>query len=90
MTLTLVERRAARKGAGAHVSMPVRVVEGDATVEPKVVGRSYYWTTPSGKTEVRHPNAYKWPVRYWPSTLRVEVTRSWLFVNQVQALGEAS
>ena len=54
----------------------VKIVPGDAP--PRQVGRSYYWTTPSGKTEVRHPNAYKWPTQYHGSTRRVEVGRVWL------------
>lgn len=73
---TILERRAARAVAGAHATMPVVVVAG--TTAPTIEGESYYWTTPSGKTRVRHPNAYGWRTRYWPSTLRVEVGIEWL------------
>lgn len=73
---TRYQRRLAREAAGAHASMPVHVVEGSQA--PMVRGRSYYWTTPSGKTEVRHPNAYGWRTWYHCSTLRVEVGREWL------------
>lgn len=75
-TLPLAGRRAARKAAGAHKNCPVWVVAGRSA--PRVVGESYYWTTPSGKTRVHHPNAYGWRTRYWRSTLRVEVGAQWL------------
>ena len=68
--------RAARIAAAARANCHVRVVSGD--VAPRLVGRSYYWTTPSGKTVVRHPNAYRWPKLYWPSTRRVEVGEEWI------------
>ena len=70
------ERRVLRRLAGAGAAMPVMVVDGDAA--PRVCGESYYWTTPSGKTRVHHPNAYGWRTLYWPSTLRVDVGRDWL------------
>ncbi len=73
---TRYQRRLAREACGAHATMPVEVVEGSQF--PRVRGRSYYWTTPSGKTEVMHPNAYGWRTLYHPSTLRVEVGREWL------------
>lgn len=56
--------------------MPVVVVDGSQS--PSVLGRSYYWTTPSGKTEVRHPNAYGWRTWYHASTLRIEVGIEWI------------
>lgn len=74
---TLAARRAARKLAGAHASMPVVIVDGAAP--PTIRGRSYYWTTLSGKTIVRYPNAYRWPTWYHHSTLRVVVGRDSLF-----------
>ena len=80
-TTTLAQRRTARQQAGAWSHCPVEVVAGDAA--PHLAGRSYYWTTPSGKTEVRHPNAYGWPTLYWPSTLRVVVGQEWLAGGQV-------
>ena len=45
---------------------------------PKTIGRGYYFTTPSGKTEVRYPNAYGYPTLYHGSTLAVEVGDKWL------------
>ena len=66
-------RRAMRDAAGAARHVPVVVVDG--VQPPTVRGRGYYWTTPSGKTEVHHPNAYGWPVVYHASTRRVEVGR---------------
>jgi len=75
-TLSINARRIARAAAGAHSNARVEVVAGNA--EPAVVGRSYYWTTPSGKTEVRYPNAYGWRTLYHASTRRVEVGVEWL------------
>ncbi len=45
---------------------------------PREVGESYYWTTPSGRTIVRSPNAYGWPTWYHKSTRHVEVGYVWL------------
>lgn len=64
----------------ARNSMPVEKVKGSQP--PKYVGRHHYWTTPSGKTEVRHPNAYGWPTLYHHSTLRIQVGRGWLARNK--------
>lgn len=50
-------------------------------------GRSYYWTTPSGKTIVRHPNAYKWPTVYHASTRHLVCSRS-LALDTIRALKE--
>lgn len=75
-TPTLAQRRLARRAACAHASCPVDVVPGDGS--PEIVGRSYYWTTPSGRTIVRHPNAYGWPTLYHASTLCVRVGVEWL------------
>lgn len=69
-------RRLCRKHAGAHLTCPVEMVPG--RLAPRVVGESYYHTTPSGKTRVYHPNAYKWRTVYHCSTLCVEVGRDWL------------
>lgn len=59
---------------------PYPIVFVDGSQAPRLVGRSYYWTTPSGRTEVRHPNAYGWPTLYHPSTLRIEVGRDYRLV----------
>jgi len=55
---------------------PIIVVKGNK--KPALKGCSFYWTTPSGKTIVRHPAAYKWPTKYHNSTLRIEVGDKWL------------
>lgn len=73
--LGLKQRRIARQTAGASVSCPVEVIDGDSP--PKLVGESYYWTTPSGKTVVRYPGAYRWRTVYHASTRRVVVGRNW-------------
>lgn len=39
----------------------------------RLYGESYFWTTPSGKTRINHPGAYKWPKVYVPSTRCIEV-----------------
>ncbi len=63
-------------GAGGE-SCPVVAVEGDSA--PRVAGRCYYGTTPSGRTIVQCPNAYGWPTLYHRSTRRVEVGIEWLW-----------
>jgi hypothetical protein len=73
---TQLSRRIAREYAGAHRTMPVVVVDSDEA--PHIVGEAAYHTTPSGKTIVRHPNAYKWRTVYHCSTHRVRVGRGWL------------
>lgn len=55
---------------------PIVVVPGGRP--PELVGESYYWTTPSGRTRVRHPNAYGWPTLYHASTRRIEVGEQWV------------
>ena len=67
--------RLARQYAG-DTNHPV--VEEPGNAAPRMDGESYYHTTPSGKTIVRHPNAYKWPTTYHASTLRVVVGSAWL------------
>jgi hypothetical protein len=64
-------RRVIREYANSRNNMPIDVVDGDNP--PKVTGSGYYWTTPSGKTIIRHPNAYKWPKLYNRSTISIEV-----------------
>ena len=58
-------------GMDCSGSLPVVLVPGNEA--PHSEGTGYYYTTLSGKTVVHHPRAYKWPVRYWGSTRRVEV-----------------
>lgn len=60
---------------------PVRVVAGGQP--PAFTGESYYWTTPSGKTRINHPSAYRWPKLYHSSTLRIEVGVLWLKANDI-------
>lgn len=54
---------------------PIHRVAGSAA--PRLDGRGYYHTTPSGKTIVRYPNSYGWPTLYHPSTMRIVVGRDW-------------
>ena len=78
--LTPQQRTAARRAAGCRAgdnAPPVRVVRGGA-LAPRLLGESYYWTTLSGKTIVRHPNAYGWPTWYHGSTRRVLVGEGWV------------
>jgi len=77
-----------RDAAGAPRHVPIEIVEGYRP--PTYVGRSYYFTTPSGKTVVHHPNAYGWRTRYWPSTLRVVVGRESLQVRAWTLLGHVA
>ncbi len=78
-------RTAIRRVASADSrgSRPVIVIDGDTP--PGWAGESYYHTTPSGLTIVRHPSAYGWPTLYHASTLRVEVGVDWL-AGQVREL----
>lgn len=78
MTTTKQQRAAVRDylNLSNHNRYPIQVIDGSSP--PKRCGRSYYWTTPSGKTEVRHPNAYGWRVVYHASSLHVTVGRCWL------------
>jgi hypothetical protein len=61
---------------------PIEFVDGFAA--PKLTGRSYYWTTPSGLTEVRHPNAYKWPTWYHASTRKIVVGAGWVIERMLE------
>lgn len=73
-----VLRRGLRLAAGlqARDTRPIVVVEGSQA--PAEGGESYYWTTPSGRTIVRYPNAYGYRTLYHASTRRVEVGAAWL------------
>lgn len=71
---TLVRREA---GCRLNDTFPkVIVVEGCDS--PHLCGNRFYWTTPSGKTIVTYPGAYKWPTIYHSSTRYVVVGRGWL------------
>lgn len=76
--MTTKQRTAIRRLAGVrrYDSRPIVIVDGNAA--PHVTGHSYYHTTPSGKTIVRHPAAYRWPTQYHCSTRRVEVGADWI------------
>lgn len=78
--LSITTRRMVRVEAGAGSRTPVRVVDGDSP--PTLAGERGYHTTRSGRTVVRHPNAYRraggWYVVYHASTIRVEVGAGWL------------
>lgn len=76
--LAPAQRTRLRVCAGLPVSdrTPITVVPGAAA--PRLTGGSYYWTTPSGKTRVLHPMAYKWRTVYHPSTHAIEVGVEWL------------
>lgn len=57
---------------------PYPIIAVDGFAPPKLKGSRYYFTTPSGKTIVKYPNAYGYRTLYHPSTLRVEVGKGWL------------
>lgn len=57
---------------------PYRIEVVPGNEPPKLAGRGFYWTTPSGKTVVHHPNAYRWPKLYHASTRRIEVGERWV------------
>lgn len=60
---------------------PYAIETVDGFAVPKLIGKSYFWTTLSGKTVVHHPNAYGWPTLYHASTLRIQVGRGWLIAQ---------
>lgn len=74
--MTLAQRKFIRSLVGASKTQPITIVDGSAA--PHWTGRSYYWTTLSGKTEIRYPNAYGWRCWYHASTLQLVVGRDWL------------
>jgi hypothetical protein len=72
-----------RSQARAASHLPIAVVDGPSA--PQELGERGYWTTPSGRTIVRHPNAYGYPTLYHCSTRRVEVGRDWLAARCIPA-----
>jgi hypothetical protein len=60
----------------------IEVVEGDGA--PKLVGRSYHWTTPGG-LPIRYPGAYRWPKVYNSSNRRIQVGEGWLRARDIDA-----
>lgn len=72
------ERTRARRRLGIrHNCTPVAALPGSYR-PPTRLGEPGYWTTPSGKTIVRHPNAYGWPTVYHCSSERIVVGEYWL------------
>ena len=69
-------RQCIRRAAGLQNGTPIVVVAGCS--RPALEGKPGYHTTPSGKTIVHHPNAYKWRTVYHYSTYRVEVGWAWV------------
>lgn len=67
-----------RRLAGCCKYDAVDVVMIPGSQEPTLCGRSYYWTTMSGRTEVQFPSAYGWPVWYHASTRHVTVGADWI------------
>ena len=79
-TLTTSQRTAIRRSANeSQKNITVQIIPGVA-VAPRTVGRSYYWTTPSGNP-CPYPSAYRAhfgrPV-YHASTRRVIVGEQWV------------
>jgi hypothetical protein len=72
--LMLNVEQVARMWVGASANRRVDIIAGHSS--PCLVGEGCRWTTLSGKP-IYYPNAYKWPKRYHPSTIRVEVGADW-------------
>jgi hypothetical protein len=87
---SVAARRAARDAAGLPRCdrRPVCVIPGASA--PTCEGAGYYFTTPSGKTVVHHPNAYGYRTLYHCSTRRVEVGARWLAVRGLAFAGPVS
>lgn len=83
--------RTALRAAAQSASPPARVlvVSGSKNPAPRLAGQQGYWTTPSGNTIVRYPNAYRWPKTYHCSTLRVEVHVDWIAAHMMDILRPA-
>lgn len=62
---------------GKHVACPVSIAA-NSDAPPTVSGEGPYHTTPSGKTRVHSPSAYRWPTVYHASTLLISVGQKWL------------
>lgn len=65
-----------RRMAKAGNSVKIMIADGDSS-EPELRGSKSYYTTKSGNI-ITHPNAYKWPKVYHPSTIHVHVGEKWL------------
>ena len=77
MQLTKTQRRAILRSANeTQANIRIEILPG-IMLAPRSVGETYYWTTPSGKTIVHHPAAYRWPTWYHASTRRVIVGEQW-------------
>jgi len=76
-------RRAIKRGCPSHV----RVVIEEGNTRPQLLGESRYHTTPSGKTVVTYPNAYKHRTVYHCSTERITAGRKWIEKN-IRTLAE--
>jgi hypothetical protein len=86
---TLEERRLVRRYCRVNKHDAIAVyITNQYMSPPKLVGSSYYWTTMSGKTIIRHPNAYHWPKLYHGSTRCIEVSREWLFLAKFMMISE--
>jgi hypothetical protein len=78
VSVSRLQRRAILRSANqAQANIHIEIIPGIA-LAPRTVGESYYWTTPSGKTIVHYPSAYRWPTWYHASTRRVIVGELWL------------
>jgi len=84
-------RRAIKRLIGAPSHVDVVTIEGSKKQKnspPKLAGHAGYHTTPSGKTIVTYPSAYKWRTVYHCSTERIEVGREWIRKN-IYALAQS-
>jgi hypothetical protein len=78
VSVSLSQRRAILRSANQpQTNIRIEVVPGIA-LAPRTVGQSYYWTTPSGRTIVHHPQAYGYRTLYHASTRRVIVGEQWV------------
>jgi len=84
-------RRAIKRRIDAPNHVDVVVIDGSKKREnsqPKLIGHAGYHTTPSGKTIVTYPSAYKWRTVYHCSTERIDVGREWIRKN-IYALAQS-
>lgn len=63
-------------GLNRYNRCPIELVKGDCA--PHFEGKRGHWTTPSGKTIVHYPNAYKYTKVYHRSTRKIVVGEQWV------------
>lgn len=67
--------------AGTPYPIYISEISNELDNPPKLEGADGHYTTPSGKTRIYHPGAYKWKMKYHRSTRKIIVGQKWLEAN---------